>query len=864
MIPLACLVVCYAPSIQPPSPQEFLRSDGSTIIMGQNPLTLGTALQRFHEELATRAPLILVAPQTIFQGELPPSLSLGELLEAAERRLVRVGRLNALVPLNIRTLAPHELDEQETEEQAWLGLMASLSDFQWQKLLGAQGLGFSDVSAQQARKLERVLPKSITIVSRKRLPNGGVLYTGSDPKTTLTEQQRQQVRLQIRREVQWSFYHVDNKNGTQGFGVNRPTPALPVAHALESDPKVMVRQDGVHLVPNTRKPSDLNYRSKALEVSVSLKNANTIDELVTRVAAATRVELYADRRYGKLPVQCWGESASAADVLEAIAFSVGGTFRRVSDGTTTLYILTCDQEGLDSHRARRTALATRRNLLGQEAFLPLFQTIKKRKPEQWLAFSPNDPYKLTPELLQKMAPKRDRSRATLPVAELPESIQTEIQRQLKESVKYANQAPLNTKEVAMDTNLKLSYLVPDFGALDNPRGLGYPIADALLASADAYQLPPPPLKRPLAETLATWQKKIALVAPRTSDEAALLAKKASEVGMTELWLDVPAAPEKAQALLQAARAATKLPVGALVRPSHPKTEDVVPGLAPGLTILLETEPAWMKHFQGITGPTLKNLTRPYAFGSTMLDLDRATRDVLGRQLAALAQTPGLAGLALSDYLPPGYARSATIEMGYTPARRIAFIRQEKLDPVDLPPGNSYGSGGDNSNPSFFWDTTLQAQRPRLPDDPPAAEGDILRNLMPNKDSPVVHWREARKAEGIEALRAWQAGIRQAAPQLPLWISQTPDYLTVIYPWEDTLTLAKTWERVGMRPSALKLPEPMLSAVAPNLFLGLPFWPKTLEDAAQQGLISKPKPGGAVFNFTELTTREALDYLAVLK
>ena len=97
----------------------------------------------------------------------------------------------------------------------------------------------------------------------------------------------------------------------------------------------------------------------------------------------------------------------------------------------------------------------------------------------------------------------------------------------------------------------------------------------------------------------------------------------------------------------------------------------------------------MKHFQGITGIPLKNLTQPYAYGRTMLDLDRATRDVLGRQLTALAQTSGLAGLALCDYLPPGYARNATMEMGYTPRRRIAFIRQEKLDPLDISSANSY-------------------------------------------------------------------------------------------------------------------------------------------------------------------------------
>ena len=102
MIPFTCFV---APYIQPPSQQEFLRSDGSTIIMGRNPLTLEAALKRFDAELTARAPLILVVPETVLLG--PVSGSLTDILERAERRLVRVGRLNALVPQNIRTLAPH-------------------------------------------------------------------------------------------------------------------------------------------------------------------------------------------------------------------------------------------------------------------------------------------------------------------------------------------------------------------------------------------------------------------------------------------------------------------------------------------------------------------------------------------------------------------------------------------------------------------------------------------------------------------------------------------------------------------------------------------------------------------------------------
>jgi hypothetical protein len=842
--------------------QNFLRSDGSSIVFSgtQTPRTLGSLLEGFPWDVAQRGPLLVVAPNTVVLRPTSPKAPLTELLASAERQQVRVGRLSAFVPLNIQTLAPHEESTDETVTEAWLGLMETLSESQWQKLLGTQGLGFADVSVLQARKLERIIPQTVTVITRQRDADGRIIDSRN---TTLSDVQRQQVRIRLNRELAWSYFAMDEKLGT--YGVNLQRSRSP--HELQRQESSQASGNhSVVRVPNALKRSELDFRNKAFDPTISLSNVKTLGELVARAAEASRIELHTDRRYARLSVQCWGETARVGDVLEALAYSVGGAFRRVSDGKSTLYILTSDLEGLESHRVRRAVWSRRKEMLGQEKELSQLQKILKKNPRQWLTFSEDDPYALSLELTRRLDGQRKRATdQVVPSAELTPAIREAMRDQLKKLPQYT---PLSDQKVSLRTSVKVSLIVPGFGTLPDPEfALQFSLNDAVLSAPGDFNTPEPPAhKRPLAQILATWPIKIALCAPRTPEEAIALAQKASEVKLSGLWLEVPGDPERALPILRAAIATKKIPISAVVRPCHPRLASALPGLTPDRTVLLETEPEWMKRFQGMEGPTFYNLTTPYLSGRVMVVPDQAAREYFGRQLAAIAQTPGLVGLTLTDYLPPGYTGNfgVSMGMGYLPQNRITFIRQEKIDPLDLPDASSWRLNGEYDSPSYFWDVTLQTQRPRTEDDPPAPDEGIRTNRMiRNKDSPVIHWQEVRQKEGLAAVSHWQTAIQKAAPQLSLWISQAPSNFGSFFRWDDTTVLSKTWTGEGRIAEWARLQKGSLSLIVPRPWLGLPFWPQNIEEAARIETLTKRQASGCVFNLAQQSTEEALWYLAAL-
>ena len=101
---------------------------------------------------------------------------------------------------------------------------------------------------------------------------------------------------------------------------------------------------------NVAKEGDLIWSRRNLEHGTSLEGIKTVDDLVTRLAAATGLELYADPRYGALPVLLIGDlkkPAAAGDMMQALALCVCGTWRQVGSA----YVLTDDVLGLGTRRA---------------------------------------------------------------------------------------------------------------------------------------------------------------------------------------------------------------------------------------------------------------------------------------------------------------------------------------------------------------------------------------------------------------------------------------------------------------------------------------------------------------------------------
>ena len=96
-------------------------------------------------------------------------------------------------------------------------------------------------------------------------------------------------------------------------------------------------------IPNTPKPSDLDLDSSVFLAPIPLNGVKTVADLVSQIAKVSHVELYADIRYEKrLLLMRNGQSAAPMrDLLRALAFSVGGTYRKVGPA----FVLTNDLAG---------------------------------------------------------------------------------------------------------------------------------------------------------------------------------------------------------------------------------------------------------------------------------------------------------------------------------------------------------------------------------------------------------------------------------------------------------------------------------------------------------------------------------------
>jgi hypothetical protein len=125
---------------------------------------------------------------------------------------------------------------------------------------------------------------------------------------------------------------------------------------------------------------------------------------------------------------------------------------------------------------------------------------------------------------------------------------------------------------------------------------------------------------------------------------------------------------------------------------------------------------------------------------------------LTQALATLAQTPALAGMVLLGTAPPGYSVAAgatvvdtltnTIEVGYSPAARIAFIRAAGYDPIDLIPGRNSSSSlslpffeEDDRRPSAQWNRfRTQVVSRTLSETHALLRSSIDSSALPGRDS----------------------------------------------------------------------------------------------------------------------------------
>ncbi|MBB6053075.1 hypothetical protein [Armatimonas rosea] len=649
--------------------------------------------------LATPAALLAQAPTLAF----PESLAWNPetrgplliVLPGDERslQLATFGSLSAYIPrerteLRWENLPKPDLYDSLSAPEKYELLEASLTDKQWEKLCSSAGLGLSDLSRDQRKLFLLLIPRPFPL-------------TRGTESVTLSETERTQTRLRLSRRF---GYHFTNANGayiqlpseapsTPAWQLGAPAQRSPVgaipglvlgdnnsntANVFSTTDIAFVTSlteiSGVTIArasslsnfrsggsfgatfttpqSNSAKPGQLDFTASALDKPVSLKDAKTVGELVRRCGETTGNELFCDPRYADRQVHLRGTQARTGDVLQALARGVAGTWRKVGPG----YVLTDDLTPLAIRMGRIHDWLT----AAQDALETARAGAEERSEAQkaaLLRWHPDDPSRPTGTLAERLAAFEAQwqqqpflktpdggwrpNELTLRLSDLPDTLRAQAEQQLTKAV-----SSVFTDRVVYEPQTVLELLPPSYPPIRvSWAAEGYPRGHRP-ETADEPEILPAPLRQ-LPRTLA-----VAIQSPQDAERAVQAAKAQ---GFAALWVQVGLGDTALLAAAVKAGQAAQLPVHALVRPLRaPQGTDT--------TVEAKRSPLYL---------------RPDALETQAAVLPR---------LRTLAATPGLAGLALTDLYPTGYQRGTADWkelLGYSENLRLACLRQQGPDPVDL-------------------------------------------------------------------------------------------------------------------------------------------------------------------------------------
>jgi hypothetical protein len=631
-------------------------------------------------DVAKDGPMVAPAPRRAGAGANLDELGL---------RKIKIGTLTAIVPkmmatVNSRFTAAPNLYEGMPRDAKMLYLLRSLSPIQWTKVSG-DGLSIDDCQGEQRAVFESILPNPLSY-SMGTLGDGGRSITSprddSEVKT-LTGSERSKVKLRVVRhlQVEVSMENDGGWTGTEPEGEFKNGTRIP--HLIEKKDsgfghEVIVRS------PNQPRKSHLDLQDQRLGAEIPFKSEETVEALLGRIGAATGVSFISDPHYAQTIMIERGTSAPARDVLAALSLGVTGTYRRVGD----TYVLTADLEGMGAHQVRVALWEdTLRKIVDERSREWRQQIVKSGGLGKVQFRSPAYDGLTEAEKANLEANDRPKNQPHfIPIDQASEPIQNAIK-----NWSYGNKIDRN--RVGVSSSIRLQILLP---------GVGRTWWQGWLGNTEEYNRPPypawaplnpPPVALPFDHRGAV--QGLVLRADTAADAKAHVAR-AARVGVAELWLETRSA-EALKAAVVAAEA-TKVRVALAIRPWE------VPagtnGIVPDRTVTGEHGRAlatgkqgielWWNFWQDIQAfePPTQELMAP---------LDPSTGPTIAR-LAQLAKTPGIAKIVVLDLFPNGYGRAesnmsgsyfysnaldAYLSYGYTEAMRSVYLKQEKVDPIDL-------------------------------------------------------------------------------------------------------------------------------------------------------------------------------------
>ena len=668
-------------------------------------------------------------------GEIPVragrnGFNLTQIAPQYKRKIAVVGSLSVVVPETMAVLRYKNLPEPNLwanvrpESRAQF-LLASLSPAQWRTVMSPDGLGMSDLKRDQQAMFAALFPDTMEL-HRQHPPAPGETY-GKFDRLTGKDVNRNAIRLRLYQDLQWSFRFQDANSGTLSMGDyaeggNKTTLGVQFPQAVDarndfasgeyygSEAPVAFGVTLMETESNRAKPSDLDYDAAALNRVVPLDGAKTVGDLVARVRESTGVELYADGRYAALAVYARaapGVGVRAGSLLKALALSVTGTFRRVASGTDGAFVLTDDRVGAGGRltligewiNAAKQKLADERKKLADTA-----RDVRVADNAPWAIDSDRVPSPALVERLRQTANGQG-NQPIVPLADLPPGVREKVLLQQacwrKDAAEDTNDShkPLRENGVILNTQTKLALVIPDFGTVPLQGDLSLTPAanEDVFGAWYAGGMYPPDTKAVLPLRLDTKRvvKRVLGVSVTSDADAREAARLAQAHGFTALLLEAEDDSAQIAARVAAASdAAPKLSVWIRTSLLRETISDAEAETLADRTILGET------YRESLRRPAPPDPYNPYkrrmgASGNPPGDFvavgeEDAIQRVRARLTALLDVLPETTALLVTDAIPPGYlpqsvGDSAVGELGYSPAMRLAFLRETGTDPVDLSP-----------------------------------------------------------------------------------------------------------------------------------------------------------------------------------
>ena len=650
----------------------------------QNDGSLAAYFQHHPWDIASRGPMLVLDPASV----TPSSSSNG--LKAFGRKEFNLTTLTVVAPtemvfIDASLKDPANMYDGLPRSDKIVYLMTTLDADQW-KAASSSGIGLGDLRPDQRLIFRSILPSVFTYENNvagkgnRLLPN-----PNGPPEVTLSSDEEAGVRLHFFDQVELGVKMQEGGFSAVSTQLGSPRKeGQPMLHRSNNAGEDRTTLFGVQIrkvQENRLKPSDLNYKSKALDGRLALSAKATIAELCKSAEIACGIKLIADTRIGDMTMTAYGDSARIGDVLQALALSVAGTFRRVGDR----YILTCDLEGIGAKRLKIATWKAGLELLTRKRVSEWKRNIRSSGGARRIGLQP-ECQQLINEPVTKFLEDdhEDNGAKTMPASELP----PEWQSALKAGSMHFGNRQVRTDVVFPYEEVLWNFVLPDGKPLEWEESLGHrsgltrepgPIRDYASKSV----VKPIPLRAGSSTAIMF----------KTNDPsvAGALPVYAASHGFEEIWLQT----WQSRCLLAVIAAANSvhIRVRLVVRPweipDGMKASDLDKNILDGTSIQAEDSfegSAEWEDSSPIWG------VPPVNVGLNVSPNSQSNIE-LRPQLVDLSKTDGLAGSVLVDTEPPGYEPDATqfyfgtsnslLELGYSESLRGRFIEENQVDPIDI-------------------------------------------------------------------------------------------------------------------------------------------------------------------------------------